>query len=377
VTRLDVLFTLGSLAMGGSERKTVWLCNSLKARGLHVGIAVLDAGLDLAPQLVGDIEIWQLQRRARFSVGAAQRLRRIIRERSPRTLVAVNQYPALYAWFACRNTERPPRLVGTINITHFVRWRDRVWLLLYRQILQRFDTIVFGCRNQATQWLPAGSGAVQRARVIYNGVDTHHFSRPTATPAAAGLRGTLKLSPDSFVIGTVGRLAPDKNQMALLDGLVQLRRNGVPAQLLLVGDGPSRAALETAARSRQLQDCVHFTGQLADVRGALTAIDLFALPSVEVFSNAALEAMAMSLPVILTRQGGSPEMVTEGVEGHLVDSIDFAHQFAAVATVLWQDPARRAQMGKAARSTVEQRFTQGGMIESFIEVLDLKTRAAT
>jgi len=189
--------------------------------------------------------------------------------------------------------------------------------------------------------------------------------------AGLELRRRLGVPADHLLIGTVGRLFPDKNQLALLQGLGTLREKGIPAHLLMIGDGPHRPLLESAANDLGLREVTCFAGAASDVRAGLAAMDIFALPSVEVFSNAALEAMAMSLPVIVTKQGGGPEMVTDGDDGMLADADHFAAEFPAAAAALWHDASRRKSMGDNARTTVVQRFTFDLMMAAYMEAFSL------
>ena len=100
----------------------------------------------------------------------------------------------------------------------------------------------------------------------------------------------------------------------------------VDAHLVIAGDGPLRDFLARRAVELEVADRVSFVGELDDVRPVLTALDVFVLPStaVESFSNAALEAMAIGRPVILSDIGGAREMIDDGVEGYVVSPTELA-----------------------------------------------------
>src|SRR5690606_9478499 len=139
-------------------------------------------------------------------------------------------------------------------------------------------------------------------------------------------------------VGSVGRLAPEKNQMPLIDAVADLRAKGADVHLMLVGDGPLRSALQRRVEQRGISGAVTFTGALSDVRAALKTFDVFVLPSLsETFSNAALEAMAMQVPVILTRTGGAAEMIEPGREGYIVDVADLPRQLPELLNQLRLD----------------------------------------
>ncbi|MET0534717.1 MAG: glycosyltransferase, partial [Steroidobacter sp.] len=173
-----------------------------------------------------------------------------------------------------------------------------------------------------------------------------------------------------FVVGTVGRLAPEKNQLPLIDAVAKLRATQANIHLVLVGDGPMRATLERAASERGISNAVTFTGALTDVRAALKLFDVFVLPSFsETFSNAALEAMAMQVPVILTRTGGAGEMIAEGREGYIVDVEELSQRLPVLLDNLRTDNVLRTRMAAAATARAQQTFSWEGMLSAYQNLL--------
>lgn len=367
-----VLFVLNNLSIGGSEMKTIRLANSLFARGVQVGLAYLNPPHALLTRLHSDIPVWYLARQGKFSLSAAATLRALIREHRPQAVVAVNLYPALYVAMAAARLRPRPRTVGLINTTVFKpgqSWRQG----FYRPLLSLLDCSVYGCEAQRCLWLPGGTSMAQRSCVIYNGVDTEQFSGKFRNGGGVDMperRSRHGIADQAFVIGTVGRLAPEKNQEALIDAVATVRAAGVDMHLLLVGDGPARAALEARAAQLQLQKSVTFTGGLSDVREALALTDVFVLPSrSETFSNAALEAMAMRKPVILTRTGGAAEMITDGVHGFIVGVDELPTRLPELLVQLHADAAMTKRMGIAAAERVQRSFSWDAMVDQYQSLL--------
>lgn len=360
---LDVLFVLNNLAVGGSERKVVRLANTLQARGQRVALAYLNGPTDLLDEL--QVENGCLQRTGRFSFAAMARLRALVEARRPRNVVSVNLYPALYVAAATRGLANAPRNVGLLNTTQMrqgSRWRRGFYLA----VLRLLDHTVYGCELQRDAWLSTGNAMRVRSQVIYNGVDLKHFAPGRVTPQARQLRQRHGIGPQSFVLGTVGRLATEKNQSVLIDAVAQLRARGGDAYLVLVGDGPLRATLTAQAGELGVLEQVIFAGAQEDVRPWLGMFDVFVLPSLsETFSNAALEAMAMQVPVILTRTGGAAEMIDEGVEGHILDVAQLSERLPAVLQQLQDDPKQRATMANAARQRAQRLFSWDGMVNAY------------
>jgi glycosyltransferase involved in cell wall biosynthesis len=138
-----------------------------------------------------------------------------------------------------------------------------------------------------------------------------------------------------------------------------------PAVLLMVGDGPERAACEARARALGVRDRVRFVGAQAEVEALLPVADLFLLPSeFESFGLAALEAMACGTPAVAFASGGLPEVVTDGVDGRLLPPLDDAAMAEAVLELL-EAPDRLAAFGAAARASAVGRFTPDQVVPRY------------
>lgn len=364
------LFVLSSLGVGGSETKTVRVVNALLRRGVLTGIAYLNEPLDLLHSLDADIPVWYLQRRGKFSPAALRSLRYLIREQRPRVVLAVNLYPALYVSLASLGMSNRPRTVCLINTTQFPQGRQ--WRAsFYRPFMRWFDSTVYGCELQRSVWLSLLRYPQERSSVIYNGVDTEHFVPAAGAARRLEERQRFRIAPQAFVVGTVGRLAPEKNQAALIDAVAELRRRAIDAHLLLVGEGRMREELEMRAAQQGMQPHVTFAGTQRDVRPALSIMDVFVLPSthVETFSNAVLEAMAMRKPVILSRIGGAAEMVREGVEGFTLGTAELPESLAPLLARLSANVELCERMGEAARNRVAREFSLQTMVAGYASLI--------
>jgi glycosyltransferase involved in cell wall biosynthesis len=364
----DVLFVLSSLAVGGSERKIARMANRLKEEDVAVSLACLNAPYTLEPTLRRDVPLTKLERRGKFSFATVLRLRQMIVRDQPATVVAVNLYQALYVACATLLLPRRPRIVALVNTSTFRGHRLRKWL--YQTVLARFDLVVHGSQAQRRFWdTAAGRSAANRdtSTVIYNGVDSAHFEPIVAFEAAKRLRASLGVKPGALLIGSVGRLAPEKNHEVLLTTLRRLRVARIDAHLVIAGSGPLRDQLLRRAAELEIADRVNLIGEFEDVRPVLAAIDVFVLPSiaVESFSNAALEAMSMGRPVILSDIGGAREMIDDGVEGYVVSPTELSARLPAIIAALYAEPRKRQGMGAAARARAVSRFSVAAMAAAY------------
>ncbi len=138
-----------------------------------------------------------------------------------------------------------------------------------------------------------------------------------------------------------------------------------PARLTLIGDGPERGKVEYLVDTLGIAAHVDFVGELHDVRAHLQEADLFLMPSQsESFGVAALEAQAMGVPVIASRVGGLPEVVSDGETGRLLSIGDVAAMTAAALELL-ADPARLAAMRVAARDQAVAKFEMNAVLDRY------------
>ena len=161
--------------------------------------------------------------------------------------------------------------------------------------------------------------------------------------------------PDEAILMHLSNFRPVKRVVDVVKVFAQVVRE-VPAQLVLVGDGPDRSAAEWLAHDLGINDKVHFLGKQERVNELLPLADLMLMPSeLESFGLAALEAMACKVPAIATRVGGVPELIDDGVTG-LLYRVGDVEGMAAGAIALLKDRDRLEAMRDEARKTARARF---------------------
>jgi len=218
------------------------------------------------------------------------------------------------------------------------------------------------------RWLGEKVGIpAEQTLFIRNGVDTERFAAAAASQASPW-------GPDDIVIGTVARIQDVKNHCGLIEAFARLRELEPSLRerlrLSIVGDGPLMGAVREQVASLGLQDVVWLPGARADVAALLHGFSLFALPSLaEGTPVSMLEAMACGLPVVASKVGGIPEVVTDGVEGSLVPVQDTEALARTLASYV-RDPALRRQRGEAARARVEAAFSMRAMLAEYGKLYD-------
>jgi len=363
---LRVTFVASSLPHGGAERLAITLMTRLAHRRHEchaLAIRPATGPLDGIPprRLISlDAATFLDQRALREFADHLARLR-------PHAVVAANPYALLYAWLALRLARVHARLVATFHSTRLLGAKERLLMLAYRPLFWSSDALVFVCERQKRYWLPRGVCS-RRNEVIHNGVDTDAFRDRWDAVKRAALRASLGFGAADYVVGVSAILRPEKNHVQMVEAIAELRRRGIPARALFVGDGDTRAAIEARARDLGVAGDVVITGLVDDVRPCLAACDVVALCSLsETFSLAALEAMALGRPVVHSEVGGAAEMIVPGVNGFLFPAGNTPALVACLAPLA--DRTRARAVGARARRLVEQRFSETAMVERYEQLL--------
>lgn len=199
-------------------------------------------------------------------------------------------------------------------------------------------------------------GVTRDIRVIPNFLDCAVYRRREV----GGLRARLAPAGQKLLIH-VSNFRPVKRVSAVVEVFARVRRR-VAARLLMVGDGPELDEASRLARSLGMADDVDFLGEQDQVVPLLSAADVFLLPSAqESFGLAALEALACRVPVVASRVGGLPEVITDGVNGFLHPPEDL-DGMAGSALRLLTDDALYGRVAEAARLAAQERYCDSKIV---------------
>lgn len=259
--------------------------------------------------------------------------------------------------------------VPTVVTYHSDIVRQKGAFRLYAPVLHRFlDGVdrILATSPRLLEHSPVLDRYRSKCEVVPLGIDREAYGTydGTVPPELRDLEGTTFLF--------VGRLNYYKGVEYLIEAFARADLDG---NLLVVGDGPRRAAVERLARECGVIDQVRFLGEVIDgtLHCCYALSDVFVLPSVapsEAFGIVQLEAMAYGTPVINTRlPTGVPWVSLDGETGLTVPPKD-SDALAKALRRLGQDPQLRAQLGMAARERVEKQFTETRMVSSVAAIYD-------
>ncbi|HEX4483611.1 MAG TPA: glycosyltransferase family 4 protein [Solirubrobacteraceae bacterium] len=220
-----------------------------------------------------------------------------------------------------------------------------------------------------------------RLEVVYNAVDLARFDPSEIDRAQARARlGEDGARP--VLLGVVAQITPWKGQDTAIEALRLLREDDLDAQLLLVGAAKFVAAatrfdnedyvaeLRALIERAGLGERVSWLGERDDVAAIVRALDVLLLPSwEEPFGRAAIEAMALEVPIVATTVGGPAEIVEDGREGYLADPREPRAWADAIRAVL-RSGDHGASMGRAGRERVERKFTIAQHVEAIRAVYE-------
>ncbi len=352
---LRVLFVVPDLGTGGAERHVVTLAPALDPARFRVRVVCVGDEGALFPTLAEHGVPARALHSRRRPLHALAGLVRIMRRERPDVVITRGYNADTLGRIAAALTRVPRSVVWTHNAGDITP-RGRLRRAAYR-ILEPLTSAYYGVAEAQRGYLVEQLGFPDsKVEIVENGVDTSRF-RPPAPGDRARVAAELGVSPAVPTIGVLAVLRPEKDHSTALHAMRMVLDEIPDAQLVLVGDGPLRQPLEELARELGIAGAVVFAGARSDVARMLALVDVTLLSSyTECFPLAVLEAMACGVPVVATEVGGVPEMIDDGVTGQLVPARDPRATADALIKVL-RDPARTAEMGRAARRRVEERFT--------------------
>jgi len=366
-----IVHVVHHLTIGGLENGLVNLINRLPQTDYrHVVVCLTDYS-DFKDRIRSpDVEVLALHKRPGKDFKIYLDLWRLFRRLKPNVVHTRN--------IATLEAQLPALFAGVPHRIHGEHGRDsrdidggNTRYQLLRKIFRPVITHYIALSCDLHKYLQAQVGVPGRKiSRICNGVDTEKFK-------PAGNKARIHL-PDGFngeemiIIGTVGRMEPEKDPATLAEAFIRLVKRYPQGReklrLVMVGDGVLRDQVKTLFEHAGVTELVWLPGERDDVSLLLQSIDVFVLSSlIEGVSNTILEAMASGLPVVATHVGGNSEIVDEEVTGLLVPRSDPTSLAAAIQRYI-EDPEMRQRHGALARRRIEEEFTIDKMVQQYHEL---------
>jgi glycosyltransferase involved in cell wall biosynthesis len=205
----------------------------------------------------------------------------------------------------------------------------------------------------------------ERVIVIHNGVEMPSLDQDSRSR----IRKELNVPDGALLLLSTGRFAPEKGHSILLQAMPGVLERNIRVVFVFAGEGPLRPELEKMARKLGVDSQVRVLGLRQDVLELAHAADLFVMPSIsEGLGQALLEAMSVGTPVLASNVGGIPELITDGVTGHLVRPSDPGALADAISDLLGNEIERR-RLGMAGKQVIAEHFTLDRMCQKYARLL--------
>ena len=348
-----------SFAIGGSEVLGLNIATFMKRQGWRSSLCAIEYGGPLEPILEqeGIPNIW-ISRSTSSKVDAFLRMLRFFRQQRPDVVHTHHVYDLIYALV--------PAILSGARIIHteheYYSLLGKKTLIL--RCLSYFCYAVTSVSEEVTNFL-AETVKVSKDKLhtITNGIDIEKFS---GTSLLA--RQSIGVTENSFVIGIVARLEPEKNIETLLKAFAEVSRQRSDAVLVIVGDGSQRTVLEELSRELNVQQNVRFLGVRLDIADVVSLFDVFALPSRrEGLPISILEAMSCGKPVVASDVGSINSVIIPGENGFLIEPDD-AGKLATYLMNLMDDPNARILFGIRSRQLIEKSYNNISSMGAYLDL---------
>ena len=359
--RTRILHITFNMGIGGTEQVILQLVQGMAPKGIESEILCIDGHIGPVGEALqqSGVPVHKVARKQGFDWSLTATIRKRLRE-GRFDVVHCHQYtPWIYGWLGALRTNA--KVVFTEH-GRFYPDRYRYKAMLVNPLMAMLTPSVIAISNATKEALVTYEFIPKsKVQVIYNGISPLERDELEAQ----NVRERLGIPKSAFVVGTVSRLDPVKNQSMMLRAFKEFSGKCPESYLLMVGDGPDKEKLIALAAELEISERTVFTGFINNPIHYLSAMDVFLLSShTEGTSMTLLEAMSLKIPSVATRVGGSPEIIENDVTG-LLTQPDQASSFAAAIEKLFQNVALRERMGESSRQRFDERFSANAMVMQY------------
>lgn len=355
--KINVMLLNAPITIGGAEKVVLMLLTYLNREQFRIKI-----GSFVSYKRPNNIFVKEITKQDRepeilwmhktFDFRNIRQLRDVLTREKIQVLHTHGYRSDIIGYLATRKMNIP--IVTTAHGWTPINNKLRLYEWLDRRFLRYFDRIICVSDKIQNDLLDNGIPPDKLIR-LNNAVDVSQYSRISSN-GKSHFCDTWKIPPDSFLIGTVSRLTPEKGHKYLVEAFAKIIPQFPQVRLVLVGDGPEQGKLERQTRENGISDKVIFCGFQQAIEQYYSAFDLVVLPSImEGMPISLLEAIAYGKPIIATAVGGIPDLIIDQHSGLLVppQNIDALSQ-----SLLWAMQHSEAMqiMQQRARQLVSEKY---------------------
>jgi len=362
--KINILFLIPSLRIGGAERQVVDLVNGISKERFNIHLFTFERELDLVGSLRKEtIRFSNCPRRHKWDFSPTNKIAQIIDEERIDLVHCTLEIAILFGFLGRLKARRKTKFVGAIHTTINRNFKNELFdWFFYAPLMSFCHVVITVCQNQRIHWSRKYPFLANKFVTIYNGIDGDKFRDSFSREEKVKIREALKIRDDEFAAAIVASLGRKKGHEYAFQAVKALGRRGEKVKLLLLGDGERKIFLRRFAERLSVTKNLIWLGYQSDPRAFLSISDVLLVPSIaESLPMAILEALAMGKPVIASRIGGIPEVIKEGLNGFLFKPKD-VFSLAEKLHILIKDEALRKGLSKEAREFVISRFSASEMV---------------
>jgi glycosyltransferase involved in cell wall biosynthesis len=371
--RISVFEIIADSSLTGAPRHLLTLLSGMN-RVRFIPTVILPPGPLVEQLKKRKIPVFQVPMKGRAYVTAVNAVQKLLMKYDPDVVHTHGQRAGLIGRTASRRL--PMKRVHTEHTyTHQFKLNNPVLHLSHLQVmkmLDRWTDKTIAVSNAVKHFLvDVGITRPDKVVVIHNGITP--LGRKVSEAEVRAFQDKFKITADDIVIGTIGSFNATKDTATLIKAVSRMVKQWPNIKLVLVGKGPLKFKLEKLVKKLDLEEHVVFIGALENVLPALMSFKVFVLPSLsEAFGITLLEAMKVGVPIVATKVGGIPEIITHNHNGLLVEPKD-PKKLAGVLMKLLNDKKLQRKLVSNHAKNLEQ-FSADKMVRKTEQVyIDLFT----
>jgi glycosyltransferase involved in cell wall biosynthesis len=370
-----ILYAIGSLVLGGSEKQMALLIKHLDQLNFNCHLFVLQPVGPLKNFLTKtNVKIYDggyladksIVEKILLLIRAQLRLCRVIWKIRPDIIHAYLPLTNFMGSLAGRILKVPLIITSKRALgTHQDRYRGSRIFDIASFRLSNWVTV--NSKAVGSDTIKRDRGNADKMRLIYNGIKLDEFASETFKRKK--IREGLHIGPEKKIIITVANLIPYKGHIDLLKAATRVTQKCSDSLFLLIGeDRGIRNNLVKLAQELKVVSHILFMDRRDDISDLMATSDISVLPSHEEgFSNVVLESMAAGLPVVATRVGGNPEAIIDGITGWLVPPHN-PKELANKIVDLLNDPQKARRWGELGKIRLKENFLVEMMVEGHLKL---------
>jgi glycosyltransferase involved in cell wall biosynthesis len=341
--KYEVTLMSGSVEDPGQDRK-----KEIEEYGIrHIFIPELVRNINLFKDLMAFLKIYRVLRKEKFDI------------------VHTHTSKAGLLGRLAAKLARVPIIIytphGHVFFGYFSSLKTKIFILLEKLASPLADKIVALTNGEKEDYISYKITSERRLAIICSGIDLNRF-KELSSDEKLKIKKELGIPENSLVVGTAGRLVPVKGPEFLIEASKIIVSKYPDTYFLFAGDGPLRQSLEKKACRMGVKENIIFLGWRDDIHKIISIFDIFVLPSLnEGMGRVLVEAMALRKPIVASRVGGIPDLVSQGKNGFLVPPKN-PMELAEHIQLLLEDRGKREAMGSAGKETISN-FSKERMIE--------------